>query len=159
MVDPVPRSITTGERMAAAPSPTVGEIMSGHVVMITMDDTLGKARELFAQFRFHHLLVVQQKRLVGIISDRDLLKAISPYVGTISETDRDHATLNKRVHFLMSRNPVTVRPDTTLAAAAQTLVEKGVSCLPVVGEDGTLEGIITWRDLLKALLSVPTPSS
>jgi acetoin utilization protein AcuB len=132
--------------------------MSRQVVTITMDDTLGKARELFARFRFHHLLVVQQTRLVGIISDRDLLKAISPYVGTLSETDRDHATLNKRVHLLMTRNPVTVKPDTTLTAAAQVLVKTGVSCLPVVREDGTLDGIVTWRDLLKASLSIPTPS-
>lgn len=132
--------------------------MARQVVTITMDDTLGKARELFARFRFHHLLVVQQTRLVGIISDRDLLKAISPYVGTLSETDRDHATLNKRVHLLMTRNPVTVKPDTTLTAAAQVLVETGISCLPVVREDGTLEGIVTWRDLLKASLSIPTPS-
>lgn len=157
MVNPTPRSITTGERMTAAPSPTVGEIMSRQVVTITMDDTLAKARELFTKYRFHHLMVIQQTRLVGIISDRDLLKAISPYAGTLSETDRDHATLNKRIHLVMSRNPITVRPDTPLAAAAQVLIETGVSCLPVVTEDGTLEGIISWRDLLKASLPVPTP--
>ncbi|MBI5855679.1 MAG: CBS domain-containing protein [Nitrospirae bacterium] len=97
------------------------------------------------------------ERMTGIISDRDLLKAISPYAGTLSETDRDHATLNKRIHLVMSRNPITVRPDTPLAAAAQVLIETGVSCLPVVTEDGTLEGIISWRDLLKASLPVPTP--
>lgn len=159
MANPAPRSdASPGDLVVARPA-TVGAVMSRQVVTITMDDTLGKAQELFAKFRFHHLLVVQQQRLVGIISDRDLLKAISPYVGTISETERDHATLNKRVHFLMTRHPVTVRPDTTLAAAAKALVEKGVSCLPVVKEDGTLEGILTWRDLLKAFLPAPTPST
>lgn len=130
--------------------------MSRRVVTITMDDSLAKARELFTELRFHHLLVVEQRRLVGIISDRDLLKAISPYVGTLSETDRDRATLNKRAHQIMSRNPITVRTDTTVEVAAQQLIEKKVSCLPVVTDGGKIEGILTWRDLLKASLS-PSP--
>ncbi len=131
--------------------------MSRRVVTVTMDDTLAKARELFTQLRFHHLLVVEQRRLVGIISDRDLLKAISPYIGTLSETDRDRATLNKRAHQIMSRNPITVRINTTVESATQLLIEKKVSCLPVVTEDGTVEGILSWRDLLKTYSPLPTP--
>ncbi len=152
MADSAPGGDDSKGKNAVAQPSTVGTIMSRHVVTVTMDDTLAKARELFAKFRLHRLLVVQQKLLVGIISDRDLLKAISPNVGTTSETERDHATLNKRMHFLMSRNPVTVRPDTSIEAAARVLLEKGVSCLPVVGEQGDLLGIVTWRDMLKAAL-------
>jgi len=130
--------------------------MSRRVVTVTMDDTLAKARELFAEFHFHHVLVVEQKRLVGVISDRDLLKAISPYVDTLSETERDLATLRKRVHQVMSHTPITVTADTPIEAAAQLLIDKKVSCLPVVTKDDKLEGIVSWRDLLKAYFNLQT---
>lgn len=131
---------------------TVKSIMSKKVVSITMDDSLAKARELFLEFHFHHLLVLESGRLVGVISDRDLLKAISPYIGSLSELERDRATLNKRAHQIMSRNPITVEADETVETASQRLLENRVSCLPVVTQDGTVHGIVSWRDLLKFYL-------
>lgn len=83
-------------------------------------------QQLFKEHRFHHLLVVDDRTLVGIISDRDLLKAISPNIGTMSETDRDRATLNKRAHQVMTSDPISVRP-TTPFAAATLMLEKKVS--------------------------------
>lgn len=130
--------------------------MSRRVVTVTMDDSLARVRELFTELHFHHLLVVQQEQLLGVISDRDLLKAISPYVDTNSETGRDRATLNKRAHQIMSRHCITVTPGATIETAAQLLIENKVSCLPVVTADGKLQGIISWRDLLKVSLVVPT---
>ena len=132
--------------------PTVRTIMSTRTVTVTMDDSLARARELFNEHHFHHLLVVQGPTLLGIISDRDLLKAVSPNIGRLSETDRDRATLNKRAHQIMSRTLITVTADTTVEAAARLLLEHRVSCLPVVTTDRHLEGIITWRDLLHAYL-------
>jgi len=132
--------------------PTVRTVMSTRVITITMDDSLARARDLFNEFHFHHLLVVQGRELLGIISDRDMLKAVSPYVGTISETDRDRATLNKRAHQIMSRTLVTVATDQTVESAARLLLEHRVSCLPVVTSKGQLEGILTWRDLLREYL-------
>jgi acetoin utilization protein AcuB len=137
------------------PSRTVGTIMSKRVISITMDDTIAKARELFLEFHFHHLLVLESGRLVGVISDRDLLKAVSPFIGSLSELDRDRATLNKRAHQIMSRNPITVEAGETVEIAAQRLLKNRVSCLPVVTQDGKVHGIISWRDLLKVYL--PTP--
>ena len=124
--------------------------MSTHAV--TMDDSLARARDLFNEFHSHHLPIVQGLELLGIISDRDLLKAVSPNIGTLSETDRDRATLNKRAHQIMSRKLITVAADTTVEAAARLLLGHRVSCLPVVTTTGHLEGIITWRDLLREYL-------
>jgi len=117
-----------------------------------MDDSLARARDLFNEFHSHHLPIVQGLELLGIISDRDLLKAVSPNIGTLSETDRDRATLNKRAHQIMSRKLITVAADTTVEAAARLLLGHRVSCLPVVTTTGHLEGIITWRDLLREYL-------
>ncbi|MEE8612665.1 MAG: CBS domain-containing protein [Nitrospirales bacterium] len=134
---------------------TVGSIMSGKVVTVGMDDSLETVRVLFEQVRFHHLLVVGEKRrLLGVISDRDLLKAVSPFVDTLSETTRDRATLEKRVHQIMSRKPITVSRETSIADAAALLLEEGVSCLPVTSPEGEVEGIVTWKDLLSAFFKI-----
>ena len=68
---------------------TVGAIMTSQVITIEMDNSLEVIRDIFCKAKFHHLIVVDGEKIVGIISDRDFLKSISPYVGTMSETNRD----------------------------------------------------------------------
>ena len=95
---------------------------------------------------------VDKKIPIGVITEKDLWQAVSPYVGTLSETERDLATLNKRAHQIMRRNHPTVTRETTIEEAAQKLLEKGIACLPVISHDGTIEGIVTWKDIIRALL-------
>lgn len=130
----------------------VETIMSKHMVTVDMDETLGLVREIFEQHRFHHLLVVSGQRLMGVISDRDLLKSISPFVDTLSETTRDLATLQKRAHQIMARKPIRVSKEATVQEAAETLLANNISCLPVTQEDGTVIGILTWKDIMRALV-------
>ena len=130
----------------------VGSIMATKVVTVEMDDSLQTIRDLFRNLRFHHLLVIGEKRLVGIISDRDYLKAVSPYLDTLSETTRDRATLNKRAHQIMSHNLITISKETSVESAAQIMIQKKISCLPITDSDGITLGIVTWKDLLQALL-------
>jgi len=130
----------------------IGKIMTVRVITIEMDDSLEVVRDIFKKVRFHHLLVVDNEKLVGIISDRDVLKAVSPYVGTMSETTRDQATLNKRAHQIMSHHPVTIRPSCPLQEAAELMLARGVSCLPVTTIDGEVLGLVTWKDVLRAIL-------
>jgi len=131
---------------------TVETIMSQKIVTVEMDETLERIREIFEQHRFHHLLVVSGRRLMGVISDRDLLKSISPFVDTLSETSRDLAILQKRAHQIMTRKPISVSKDVTVQIAAETLLANNISCLPVTNEEGNVEGILTWRDILVALV-------
>ncbi|MDH5564915.1 MAG: CBS domain-containing protein [Nitrospirota bacterium] len=131
---------------------TVGAIMTSRVVTIEMDDSLQVIQEVFRKVKFHHLVVVDEGKIVGIISDRDFFKAISPFVNTISETNRDRATLEKRAHQIMSRNPHTVLKTCLIEHAALMMLKRGVSCLPVINADGMVEGILTWKDLFKAFL-------
>ena len=127
--------------------------MTRHVVTVCMDDSLKRVRELFAQSGFHHLLVVDKGKLVGVISDRDLLKHVSPFVGhELSERTQDLATLNRRVHQIMSRQLVTCQAITDAAEAARMMLENRISCLPVVDETGRPVGIVTCRDLLRRLV-------
>lgn len=127
----------------------ISEIMSTPVVTVEADDPLRVISEIMTKARFHHLPVVDHGKLCGMISDRDVLKATSPFLDTLAETKRDLDILNKKAHQIMVRNPITVTPETEIDQAMLTLLEAGISCLPIATEDGRLVGIITWKDLIK----------
>ncbi len=129
---------------------TVRDLMATRVVTIGMDDTLKTARGVFNRRRFHHLIVLEKGKPVGVLSDRDLLKHISPFVGApLGERPQDAATLKKRVHQMMTRKLVAVDPDASAAEAALRMEEHDVSCLPVIDADARLIGIITVRDMVR----------
>jgi acetoin utilization protein AcuB len=130
----------------------LSNIMTVRLVTVEMDDRLEAVKEIFDTMKFHHLLVVDEhKKLSGIVSDRDLLKALSPYVGSAAETARDLATLNKRVHQIMTRHPITLRPQAEIAEAARLLLAHRISCIPIVDDERKPVGIVSWRDVLKSL--------
>jgi acetoin utilization protein AcuB len=127
-------------------------VMTTRLVTVEIDDPLEVVKEIFDSVKFHHLLVVDSAtKLCGVISDRDLLRALSPYIGTASENARDTATLKKRVHQIMTRQPVTLPPEATVADAVKIFLEHRVSCVPVVGPGFKAVGIVSWRDVLKSL--------
>src|SRR5580700_12239647 len=131
---------------------TLDKIMTVKVVTVKMDDRLEVVKEIFDTMNFHHLLVVDEhEKLSGVLSDRDLLRALSPYVGSAAETARDLATLNKRVHQIMTRHPITLRPESGISEAVNLLLMHGISCIPIVDDKLKPVGIVSWRDLLKSL--------
>lgn len=127
----------------------VKNIMSTKVVTVLMDTTIESITEVFHQAHFHHVLVMDNGMLMGVISDRDILRQISPFIGTFSEQERDLGTLKKHAHQIMSRNPISISPSHSLQEAAKLILDHEISCLPVLdGED--VVGIITWKDILRA---------
>lgn len=127
--------------------------MTTGIVTVEMDTSLRDVQRIFAQHAFHHLLVIDDHKLVGVISDRDLLKNLSPFLGhNFTERPQDLATLDKRAHQIMSRKVVSVTPMTTLASAIEHLLDHPVSCLPVIDENQRPVGILTWRDILEHAL-------
>jgi acetoin utilization protein AcuB len=128
----------------------LSSIITEEVVTVDMDDPLKTICGIFNDKRFHHLLVVEDDELRGIISDRDVLKASSPFLNTLSEQNRDIAILRKRAHQIMSRKPITVTKEASPEDAVRLMLRENISCLPVVSSDGQIEGIITRKDLLNA---------
>ena len=129
----------------------VGDIMSRKVVTVEMDDPLHTVKEIFDRLHFHHLPVLEEGTVFGVVSDRDLLKALSPNIGTSTETYKDTATLNKRVHQIMSRKPITLHPEAAVLEAIQVFNSHRISCIPIVDHHGKLVGLLSWRDILRAL--------
>ena len=127
----------------------VQEIMVAEVVIVDMDTRLSSLNKILQQEKIHHLLVVENAELVGIVSDRDILRTISPFLDTPNEQPKDRHTLDIKTHHIMSRNPITVSGDTSLREAIILLVSNDISCLPVINGENKIAGIITWKDLLE----------
>jgi len=128
----------------------VVDLMNRDVVCADMDTPLGKAMDLCSARRIRHLPVLdEQKRLAGLVTDRDLRYYVSPRLGTISENRSDRESLQRPLHLIMVRNVVTVSVDATLAEAANRMLENKVGCLPVVDSNRHVAGIITTTDLLR----------
>ena len=128
----------------------ISSIMTDKVTTVDMDISLGAICQIFEDKKFHHLLVVEDGELRGVISDRDVLKALSPFLNTPVEQTRDLATLDKRSHQIMSRKQTTTTKQATAKDAVRLMFQKNISCLPVMSSDGKIEGIVTRKDFLDA---------
>jgi acetoin utilization protein AcuB len=129
----------------------VQEWMNEDVVTVTPDDSFRTAMHLIRQKGIRHLPVVEGKRLVGIVTDRDLRQA-APSGATSLSIHELHYILDKvTVREIMTKQVVTIRPDQTVEDAALLLLGHRIGGLPVVVE-GDLHGIITETDILQAFL-------
>ncbi|HJL14010.1 MAG TPA: CBS domain-containing protein [Sandaracinaceae bacterium LLY-WYZ-13_1] len=132
---------------------TVADVMTREVVVLREEDNLGEVAADMERYRFRHLPVVDGETLVGIISQRDLLRF------AVSQLERSPLAQDKQrrleehtfVYRVMTRDPETVLPETPLKVAAAKLVEGRFNCLPVVNARNELVGIITNHDLLEIL--------
>ncbi|HEX5055942.1 MAG TPA: CBS domain-containing protein [Gammaproteobacteria bacterium] len=130
---------------------SVQEIMTKSVISVGVQDTLSTVKEIFDNAGFHHLLVVEGEELIGVVSDRDLLKAISPNIGTPLETPDDTLTLEKRVYQIMSTDLIVLTDNACVADAVNTFNNHVISCIPVVDGQQRPVGIVSWRDILRIL--------
>ncbi|WDE04062.1 CBS domain-containing protein [Thalassomonas viridans] len=130
---------------------SIADFMSTGLITLSMDDDLGKAKTIFDQHKIHHILVTDDKELVGIFTDRDLYKHLSPAIGTYKETHKDTAYLQKKIHLIMSRDLITCDASLPLNEAVVLFYDNHISCLPVVDKHHRPVGIITWRDIIKIL--------
>ncbi|WP_188150536.1 CBS domain-containing protein [Teredinibacter waterburyi] len=127
----------------------VADIMTKNVITVSPDNDLADLRQHFSSKKFHHLLVEDNGKLVGIISDRDASANSSPFLGTLNERPEDRELLDKKVSAMMSTTMVTVVVDTIIDCAAILLLENNISCLPVVDQEMNIKGILTWKDILQ----------
>jgi CBS domain-containing protein len=119
----------------------VQELMTTKPISVQETDDLTLAKALLDHHRFRHLAVTRDGRVVGVISDRDLLRAMA-------ETDAGPWWL-REVGTVMTREVVVVRPGTPIRRAAKMMLDHKFGCLPVVNEATHLVGILTETDLVR----------
>jgi len=127
----------------------VREVMTARVQTLGMDNSIHEAARLFEREHFHHVVILERGRIFGVISDRDILKTLSPFLGQVTlERPQDVATKRKPIHQIMTRKPVTISVNASASEAARMMLSERVSCLPVVNDEGKLVGIVSMRDLI-----------
>ncbi len=118
----------------------VAEFMTKDLVTVRESDDLALAESLLRLGGIRHLPVVRDRKLVGIITHRDILgSGLSGKPGAREQT----------VAEVMTKEPTSVRPAMGLAHAARLMLERKFGCLPVCEDDGTLVGIVTEADFVR----------
>jgi CBS domain-containing protein len=116
---------------------TIRDLMTSEVLTVAPEDTVGEAAEKMVARGVGSVLVSDYGRLIGILTERDLLRAVA---------DRIHSS-EARVREWMTREPITVTQETPAEDAARTMLEHGFRHLPVVDGEQTI-GIVSLRDVL-----------
>lgn len=138
-----------GPVAAAKPERTVAQVMTRRPVTVQASVPLETARGVLLSSPFRHLLVLDGEALVGVLSDRDLLAAVTMYG---AEQAMGHG-----VREVMKRGLQLIRPDAAVSEAASAMVAREIGCLPVVDAAGKLIGIVTAKDVLAETPRPPAP--
>jgi acetoin utilization protein AcuB len=132
----------------------VQDVMSTPVTTVTPDTLVQTASRVMRDAQIRHLpIVTDEATLVGILTDRDLRRAVPSDVPHLVKYEQ-HSQLDQlRVREIMTPEVLTVRGPTALREAGQLVLQHKVGCLPVVRNHHTLVGIITVTDLLRVFMT------
>ena len=118
----------------------VADVMTRDTVTLGPERSFAEAVGLMATHFFHHILVVDEDdRLRGVISDRDVLRALA----------RTRNWNAKTTSEIMTEDSITTVPEALLSSTLGVMLDKRINCLPVIDSDGRVCGILTSTDLLK----------
>lgn len=126
----------------------VKEVMRTDVIFVSSDTKATEAKSIMAQHKISRLPVVDNGKLVGIVTKNDLLKAEPSSATTLDMYEISYLLSKLTVKKVMKTNVLTVSPDEVVEEAARIMVDSDVSCLPVIKDDA-LVGIITESDLFE----------
>jgi CBS domain-containing protein len=135
----------------------VRDIMSTKMVTISESDTLSTVEDIMTLGHVRHMPVVHAGKLVGVVSERDLLRASLSNLTGFGKHERRAFLHAVEIARVMSAPPVTIGSDATVEEAARIMAERKIGCLPVVQGD-RLVGLLTETDVLRYFAKVvPEP--
>ena len=120
--------------------PTIADIMRPELIEVAPEDTLGEVAERMMAVNVGAVVVKDYGRLIGILTERDMLKAMA---------ERVH-TSEARVRQWMTEDPITAGADMDVDEAAQLMLANGFRHLPVVDDNGQVTGVVSLRRVVAA---------
>jgi len=121
------------------------EIMTSDVLDVDPAATLQAAAQAMKEAKRSSVLVTEDGYLIGILTERDMVKAVAEGIDTEISHVRDY----------MTPTPIAVNPETTLEEAAKIMFEHGFRHLPVVDGERELKGVVSMRDVARAGIKLP----
>ena len=140
----------------------VKDIMPNNVKTLTLDDTVGTALKLMEHSKVRHVPVVdipigEEKKpyFVGVVSERDVFRQISPNMGKVGEEKTDPKARRQLLGQIVTRKPKTVSPETPIPDMISTMLDNHVDMVPVLA-DGDLVSVVTTEDIMKLFVRLGT---
>ena len=128
--------------------------MSKEVITVNTDETMQHAIGLLKEYNIRMLPVMNNKKLAGIVTDRDLKRASASDAISFEIQEMRHLIGKIKVQDIMTPNPITVPWDFTVEETADVLLKNKISGVPVTGPKGDLVGVITHSDICNVLVSL-----
>jgi len=128
----------------------VANVMTNHPISVSPEDSIQQVREIMDEENIRQLPVINEKELIGIITDRD----IRSFLGgrSLSYLEEQEVAMETKVATVMTDKPITLSPDDDLREAVELLLEEKVGGIPVMDPYVGLIGIITYVDVLRCFL-------
>ena len=132
----------------------IEDIMTRRVFSVGLEDSMETIRDGMETYGVRHIPVVDGTKVVGLLSRTDVLGFSDSQFrrSRVSRAIDDTRMEETFVAEVMTRDVRTVRPEMPIADAAELLLKHKIGCLPVTGADGSLLGIVTKHDFVKALV-------
>lgn len=147
-IHPLPQDVYKANEKTLEPGDKVSfiyEIMSSPVFTLSAEETLSSVKAIFARKKFRHIPIVNSEdTLLGIISERDILRALAEDIN--SDTN---------IKELMNMRVLTTISDATIRESAKVMINERIGCLPVLSSNQKLIGIITRSDILRLIINRP----
>jgi acetoin utilization protein AcuB len=133
----------------------VNDVMTGDVRSLGLDDTIEACIKFMKANKVRHIPIVDspgeeniEKCLIGVVSQRDIFRQISPYLGKLGEESSDSRALKQPLIQILTRDPISVTPQTPITEAINIMIDNHIDMLPVLLEQ-ELVGVVTSADILK----------
>jgi CBS domain-containing membrane protein len=126
----------------------VKEIMMGNPVTLKPEDTLDLANDIISLGRIRHIPVVEDGRLIGLLSERDLIGAAATKIFGLKQKRKSALLKTVLIKDVMKKKVITIKSNTPIKDAAHLMADKKIGCVPVI-ESGTLVGLLTTTDILR----------
>ena len=132
----------------------VADRMTKHPITMTSSATVGEVDRIMKKNKIHRMLIVDEDKLVGYLSDRDVMRVAPSPATSLSKFEIRELLDKLSVKDIMQKKVVTVSEDATIEEAALIMYQNKVGGLPVISQVGKVVGIITATDILKTFLEV-----
>lgn len=127
------------------------DLMTRNPVVVDITDTVQDVADVIFAAEVRHVPVVEQDKLVGMVSDRDLRSYVLPRSERIIRAEDARARLDANVSMVMRSNLITVTPDTPVADVIDILLQETIGAVPVLKPASReLLGMISYIDVLRA---------
>ena len=128
--------------------------MTPNPVTIHSTATIADASEIMRANKFRRLPIVDDGRLVGIVTDRDLREVSASPATTLSIFELNYLLAKMKVKDIMKRNVITISAEATIEEAALSMYEHRIGGLVVIDDTGGVAGVLTETDIFKSFVDI-----